>query len=61
MILLLVDLLSLFNCPIAWGETIMKFPFIGLTVKVKRPRGECVCVCVRGGLGGVQEERLEGE
>lgn len=39
MILLPVDLLSWFNYPIAWGETIMKFPFIGLRVKAKRPRG----------------------
>lgn len=41
MILLPVDLLPRCNCPMAGGETIMKLPFIGLTVKVKRPLPRC--------------------
>lgn len=55
MILLPVDLLPQCNRPIAGGETIMKWPFIVLTVKVKRPlpscktqlfMHRCACVCV---------------
>lgn len=55
MVLLPVDLLPWCNCPIAGGETVMKLPFIGLTVKVKRPLPSCrtqlvckgMCVCER--------------